>query len=383
VQEITVYLRHRREPMKFLAREFDAHLDLRSRGAQELSYEASDGKMVRAYLDPREVVAMVPTLLAEKEPPPGRTELEVAEERRREIERARKEGFERGRSQAQLDAYTEEFERQERLREENCRKKRASQTPELDQQIVRVLLNFREAGIDELRGRYPIFRHFEKLDRLTPEIVEFFVSEAGAAERLGAMEIEGLIQRSEISTPGLRKVARYTATDKGAEFVGAKRPVGKRPYVAQSEDYYARMLAFCQGIMEGLYREATWVTQQELKDDKSRTSLEECLGRRLPEVRPAPKGYLDAPEAVLISQKHDLVAAIGLELRQISDRRMEIYNEILGSFAKDPRLNRAYLFFADRYFMKQVGEVARGHRKDDFFVLAQYREDRAPSLSLT
>ena len=118
-------------------------------------------------------------------------------------------------SQAQLDAYTEEFERQERLREENRRKKRASQTPELDRQIVRVLLNFREAGIDELRGRYPIFRHFEKLDRLTPEIVEFFVLEAGATERLGAMEIEGLIQRSEISTPGLRKVARYTATDKG------------------------------------------------------------------------------------------------------------------------------------------------------------------------
>jgi DNA-binding PadR family transcriptional regulator len=382
VQEVTVYLRHRREPMKFLARRFDAQLDLRSRGAQELSYEAPDGRTVRAYLDPREVVAMVPTHLVEKEPPPARTELEVAEERRREIERARKEGFERGRQQAQLDAYTEEFERQERLREENRRKKRASQTPELDGQIVRVLLNFREAGMDELRGRYPIFRHFEKLDRLTPEIVEFFVSEAGATERLDAMESEGLIQRSEISTPGYRKVARYTATDKGAVYVGAKRPVGKRPYVAQSEDYYARMLAFCQGIMEDLHGEATWVTQQELKDAKIRTSLEERLGRKLPEVTPAPKGYLDTPEAVLVSQKHDLVAAIGLELRQISDRRMEIYNDILETFAGDPRLDRAYLFFADRYFMQRVGELARGHRKDDFFVLTEYREDRAPSLSL-
>jgi len=382
VQEVTVYLRHRREPMKFLAREFDAQLDLRFRGAQELSYEAPDGRTVRAYLDPREVVAMVPTLLAEEEPPPARTELEIAEGRRREIERARKEGFERGRSQAQLDAYTEEFERRERLREENRRRKRASQAPELDRQIVRVL-NFREASIGELRGRYPIFRHFEKVDRLTPEIVEFFVSEAGAAERIDAMESEGLIHRSDAFMTHTRKGARYTATDKGAEFVGAKRPAGKRPYVAQSEDYYARMLAFCQGIMEGLYREATWVTQQELKDDKSKTSLEERLGRRLPEVKPAPKGYLDTPEAVLVSQKHDLVVAIGLELRQISDRRIEIYNEILGSFAGDPRLNRAYLFFADRYFMQQVGELARSHHNDDFFVLAEYREDRAPSLSLT
>jgi len=180
---------------------------------------------------------------------------------------------------------------------------------------------------------------------------------------------------------GTRKGARYRATDKGAEFVGAKRPVGKRPYVAQSEDYYARMLAFCQGIMEE-FGEATWVTQQELKNAKTRTSLEERLGRRLPEVTPAPKGYLDTPEAVLVSQKHDLVAAIGLELRQISDRRMEIYNEILGSFAGDPRLDRAYLFFADRYFLQRVGELARGHRKDDFFVLTEYSEDRAPSLSL-
>jgi hypothetical protein len=57
VQEVTVYLRHRREPMKFLAREFDAELDLRSRGAQKLSYEAPDGRTVRAYLDPREIVA--------------------------------------------------------------------------------------------------------------------------------------------------------------------------------------------------------------------------------------------------------------------------------------------------------------------------------------
>jgi hypothetical protein len=66
------------------------------------------------------------------------------------------------------------------------------------------------------------------------------------------MASEGLIHRSEISTPGFRKVARYTATDKGAEFAVEKRPVGKRPYVAQSEDYYARMLAFCQAIMEEL-----------------------------------------------------------------------------------------------------------------------------------
>lgn len=187
MQEVTVYLRHRREPMKFLARESDAQLDLRSWGAQELSYEAPDGRTIRAYLDPREVVAMVPTPVAE-ESPPARTELEVAEERRREIERARKEGFERGRSQAQLDAYAEEFEQQERLREEDCRKKRASQTPELDRQIIRVLLNFREAGIDELRGRYPIFRHFEKLDRLTSEIVKVLRVEGrshGEARRHG------------------------------------------------------------------------------------------------------------------------------------------------------------------------------------------------------
>ena len=202
MQEITVYLRHRREPIKFLAREFDAQLDLRSRGAQQLSYEAPDGRTVRVYLDPREVVAMVPTPVAEKEPPPAKNEPEVAEERRREIERARKEAFERGRLEAHLDAHTEEFERQERLRKENRRKKRAAQTPELDNQIVRVLLNFREAGIDELMGRYPIFRHFEKLDRLTPEIVEFFVSEAGAAERLGALESEGLIHRSDVFYAG-------------------------------------------------------------------------------------------------------------------------------------------------------------------------------------
>jgi hypothetical protein len=324
----------------------------------------------------------VPTLLAEKEPPPAMTELEVAEERRREIERARKEGFERGRNQAQLDAYTEEFERQERLREENRRKERASQVRELDRQIVRVLLNFREAGKDEPRARYPIFRHFEKLDRLTPEIVEFFVSEAGAAERLDAMESEGLIHRSEFSTLGLRKMARYRATDKGAEVLGAKPPVWPRPYVAQSDDYFARMLAFCQAIMEDLYGGAAWVTLQELKDDKTRTSLEERLGRGLPEAIPDAKGYLDTPEAVLVSKKHDLVAAIGLELRQISDKRIEIYNNILENFAGDPRLDRAYLFFADRYFMQRVGELARGHRKDDFFVLMVYREDRAPSLTL-
>lgn len=116
---------------------------------------------------------------------------------------------------------------------------------------------------------------------------------------------------------------------------------------------------------------------------KSRTSLEERLGRRLPEVTPAPKGYLDTPEAVLVSQKYDLVAAIGLELRQISDRRMEIYDNVLRDFAGDPRLDRAYLFFADRYFMQQVGKLARGHRKDDFFVLAEYHQDIAPSLFLT
>jgi hypothetical protein len=137
VHEVTVFLRNRREPMKFLAREFEVQLDLSSPGVQELSYEAPDGRTGREYLDPREVVAMVPTPHAEKEPPPARTELEVAEERRREIEHARKEGFERGRQQAQLDVYTEEFERQERHRNENRRKKSASQTPELDRQIVR------------------------------------------------------------------------------------------------------------------------------------------------------------------------------------------------------------------------------------------------------
>ena len=112
--------------------------------------------------------------------------------------------------------------------------------------------------------------------------------------------------------------------------------MGSRPYVTPSE-LVPRMLAFCQSIMEELYCEATWVTQQELKDDKfERTSLEERLGRRLPEVMPAPKGYLEAPEAVLVSQKLDLVAAIGLELRQISDRRMEIYNDILENLRRGP-----------------------------------------------
>lgn len=377
MQEVTVYLRRRREPVKFLAQEFDVELDLRSRGVQELSYEAPGGRTVRVYLDPQEIVAMVPRPVAGKQPQPAKAGTGLAEERRQEIERAREEGFERGRREGRLEAFVEESERREQRR----REKRASQTPELDRQIVKVLLNFREAGMDQLRGRYPIFRHFEKLDRITPEVVEFFVSEAGASERLSAMESEGLIRRPDNFTAW--KTKRYSATEKGAAFLGAKLPGGPRPYVAQNHDYYSRMLGLYQGIMDDLPSEATWITQRELEDDKIRVSLEKRLGRRLPSVAPAPKGYLATPEAVLVSNKHDIVAAIGLELTQISARRLEIYKTMLENFARDPCLDRVYLFFTDRHSRHQVGELARGYHKGDFFMLRDYREDTTPSLSLT
>ncbi len=82
MQEVTVYLRRRREPVKFLAQEFDVKLDLRSRGVQELSYEAPGGRTVRVYLDPREIVAMVPRPVAGKQPRPAKAGTELAKERR-------------------------------------------------------------------------------------------------------------------------------------------------------------------------------------------------------------------------------------------------------------------------------------------------------------
>jgi hypothetical protein len=379
VQEVTVYLRYQSEPVKFLAQEFDVKLDLRSRGVQELSYEAPGGSTVRVYLDPREIVAMVPRPVAGKQPQPAKAGTELAKERRQEIERAREEGFERGRREGRLEAFVEESERREQRR----REKRALQTPELDRQIVKVLLNFREAGMDQLRGRYPIFRYFEKLDRITPEVVEFFVSETGARVRLDAMVEEGLIHHFDACATGMKMTKRYAATEKGARFVGAKPPRGPRPYVAQNHDYYSRMLGLCQGIMDDLPSEATWITQRELEDDKIRASLEERLGRRLPSVTPAPKGYLATPEVVVVSKKHDIVAAIGLELTQISDRRLEIYKTMLENFVRDPCLDRVYLFFTDRYSRHQVGELARGYHKGNFFMLRDYREDTTPSLSLT
>lgn len=325
MQEVTVYLRRQREPVKFLAREFDVKLDLRSRGVQELSYEAPGGRTVRVYLDPRETVAMVPRPVAGKQPWLAKAGTGLARERRQEIERAREEGFERGRREGRLEAFVEESERREQRR----REKRASQTPDLDWQIVKVLLNFREAAMDQLRGRYPIFRHFEKLDRITPEAVEFFVSETGARERLDAMVEEGLIHHFDAYATGTKMTKRYAATEKGAKFVGAKPPRGPRPYVAQNHDYYSRMLGLCRGIMDDLPSEASWITQRELEDGNIRVSLEQRLGRRLPVVTPAPKGYLAAPEAVVVSKNHDIVAAIGLELTQISARRLEVYKTML------------------------------------------------------
>jgi hypothetical protein len=63
-----------------------------------------------------------------------------------------------------------------------------------------------------------------------------------------------------------------------------------------------------------------------------------------------------------------------------SHRRPGIYVTIMDNIVDDPCSDRAYLFFTDRHSMDRVGELVRGHRKHDLFMLKEFREDATPSL---
>ena len=393
---VTIHFEGGKSPVRLLAEEFDIDLGEEGleRGLRKYAYTAVGGDRVPLYLDPGEVRAILVVPVGRDEthaavPPRGSDRGTVSDPAGR---------GRRGTSEPESTKQEEMGEEARRTAQDGTGRSPGRWSPsgvpaagarrgtprssELEREVLKLLCRFVVAEAGQLRRAREAERRLLERGLYSLAAERFFYSDEQASEQIRKMDLEDLVETCKNYNFD-RSEPVYQATQKGAELVG----MGSLPSVSPTENahgtfYYTKMLDLSQRIVGSLGGEAEWVTGRELLSEEIRTAREEDVGRSLPSAVPGAHGaWPMTPEGVLVMEDRATVAAVGLELTRVSDRRLAAYEAILERYSVDPAIDRAYLFFAHEDALQRVEELSRRYRQDEFLVFREYQAEGPVELS--
>jgi len=259
-------------------------------------------------------------------------------------------------------------------RKADLRRGHFPRNPVLEREILRFVSRFGMATPKQMMRVHPIEHALmTETGRYTLAVERFILSEDRACDQLDALRAEGLLT-SDAPLYQSRPDSVSMTTREGMELagMGLLPPVPFRD-VAYGRDYFLGLVDLYQGIASSVPGGVAWVSARELGSAEVKTARESELSRKLPSLEPSPhKVWPATPEGVVVA--HDgLLAAVGLEMTRASDSRLRAYETVLGSYSRDPFIDRVYLFFTRKEALERVAELTQRYRNDGFFLLKEYR----------